>query len=177
VLPDNLLVGRGVVADVRDRGSDFDDFVVAAAPELLRIALALTGDHGAGEDLVQEVLERMYVAWPRIDDPTAYARQALANGSANRWRRRSRRPERPMADVPDRALPDPANEHEGRDEIRRAVVRLPQRQRAVVVLRFLEDMSEADTARTLGCSVGTVKSQTARAFATLRMLVDNDRRV
>jgi DNA-directed RNA polymerase specialized sigma24 family protein len=110
---------------VQVRGSDFDDFVVAAAPDLLRIAVALTGDRGAGEDLVQDVLERMYVAWPRIDDPAAYARRALANGSANRWRRRSRRPEHPMALVPDRALPDPANEHDRRDEIRRAVVRLP----------------------------------------------------
>lgn len=156
------------------RGSDFDEFVVTAAPGLTRIAVALTADRSAAEDLVQDVLERMYVAWPRIDDPWAYARRALANGSANRWRRRSRRPEQPVAQVPELASADPSDERADRDLILRAVATLPARQRAVVVLRFLADLSEADTARTLGCSTGTVKSQTARALASLRQLVAED---
>ena len=79
-----------------------------------------------------------------------------------------------MAEMPDRATPDSANAHGERDVVRRAIALLPARQRAVVVLRFLEDLSEADTARTLGCSTGTVKSQTARALTSLRLLVGED---
>jgi RNA polymerase sigma-70 factor (sigma-E family) len=159
---------------VGQRGSDFDGFVMSAAPGLLRMSVALTGDPGAAEDLLQDVLERLYVAWPRVDDPLAYARRALANASANRWRSRSRRPERPVADLPDRVVADSSDIHDERDRVRRAIATLPSRQRAVVALRFLEDLSEADTARTLGCSIGTVKSQTARALASLRQAVGDD---
>jgi RNA polymerase sigma-70 factor (sigma-E family) len=161
---------------VRERGSDFDDFVVSAASGLLRIAVALTGERGAAEDLLQDVLERMYVAWPRIEDPLAYARRSLANASANRWRRRSRQPEESAADLPEQAVADPAAAHGERDEVRRAIAGLPQRQRAVIVLRFLADLSEADTAKALGCTAGTVKSQTARALSALRDLVGEPER-
>lgn len=156
---------------MRERGSEFDDFVVSAAPGLLRIAVALTGERGAAEDLLQDVLERMYVAWPRIDDPLAYARRALSNASANRWRLRSRRPEYLLSEMPEAVTADATDEHGERDRLRRAITRLPARQRAVIVLRFLADLSEAETARTLGCTVGTVKSQAARALINLRRLV------
>ncbi|HVT63609.1 MAG TPA: SigE family RNA polymerase sigma factor [Mycobacteriales bacterium] len=156
---------------MRERGSDFDDFVVASAPALLRMSIALTGDRGAAEDLLQDVLERMYVAWPRIDEPSAYARRALVNASSNRWRLRARRPEHAVAALPEVAIADSADAQSHRDELVRAVAMLPARQRAVVVLRFLEDLSEAETARALGCTTGTVKSQTARALSKLRELI------
>ncbi|HVV75326.1 MAG TPA: SigE family RNA polymerase sigma factor [Mycobacteriales bacterium] len=157
---------------MRERGSDVDGFVASDAPALLRMAIALTGDRSAAEDLLQDVLERMYVAWPRIDEPAAYARRALVNASTNRWRLRGRRPEHAVASLPEVAVADRADEHGRRDELVRAVATLPSRQRAVVVLRFLADLSEAETAHALGCTVGTVKSQTARALATLRGLFD-----
>lgn len=156
---------------MRSRGADFDDFVVGDGTRLQRMAIALTGDRSVAEDLVQDVLERMYVAWPRIDDPHAYARRALVNATANRWRRRSRRPERIVADTPEVAVSDRADEHAHRDELVRAISALPARQRAVIVLRFLEDMSEAEAATALGCSAGTVKSQTSRALSKLRELL------
>jgi RNA polymerase sigma-70 factor (sigma-E family) len=162
---------------VRERGADFDEFVVGAAPGLTRMAVALSGDRGAAEDLVQDVLERMYVAWPRIDDPLAYARRALVNASSNRWRRRARRPEHSVATIPEVAVADKSDEHGHRDEVARAVAQLPARQRAVVVLRYLEDQSESETAQILGCSTGTVKSQSARALATLRAVILADRAV
>lgn len=153
------------------RGSDFDDFVVGAAAGLQRIAIALTGDRTAAEDLVQDVLVRMYVAWPRIDDPAAFARRALINASTNRWRLRGRRKEQPLSTAPDPVVSDRSDEHSRRDELVRAISSLPSRQRAVVVLRFLQDLPEAETAAVLGCSVGTVKSQTSRALTRLRELL------
>ena len=168
---DNLSQRRGVVTGVRDRGSDFDAFVGASAPGLLRMSIALAGDRGAAEDLLQDVLERMYVAWPRIEDPMAYARRALVNASSNRWRLRARRPEHPLFEASEPLVPDGTELHGSRDELVRAVAMLPPRQRAVVVLRFLADLSEAETAQTLGCTTGTVKSQTARALAKLRELI------
>jgi RNA polymerase sigma-70 factor (sigma-E family) len=153
------------------RGSDFDDFVVGAAPGLLRMAIALTGDRDAAQDLVQDVLVRMYVAWPRIEDPTAFARRSLINATTNRWRLRGRRREQPLTSVREPAIDDRSNEQSRRDELVRAVSALPARQRSAVVCRFLLDMSEADTAAALSCSVGTVKSHTARGLARLRELL------
>lgn len=138
------------------------------------MAIALTGDRTAAEDLLQDVLERLYVAWPRVDDPSAYARRTLINASTNRWRRRGRRPERPLDEAPEPLVADRTEEHGHRDELVRAVATLPARQRAVVVLRFLADLSEAETASALGCSTGTVKSQTARALISLRRIVGTD---
>jgi RNA polymerase sigma-70 factor (sigma-E family) len=159
---------------VRARGEDFDQFVLGSAAGLHRMALALTGDRGSAEDLVQDVLERMYVAWPRIDEPLPYARRALVNASANRWRRRARRPERPLELSDQPVVADHSDHHGVRDELVRSIAALPPRQRAVIVLRFLADLSEAETAKVMKCTPGTVKSQTARALARLRELVGND---
>jgi RNA polymerase sigma-70 factor (sigma-E family) len=153
---------------VRTRDETFDEFVVASATRLLRSAFALTGDRAAAEDVVQDVLERLYIAWPRVDDPLAYCRRALINRSTNRWRNRRRHPEISLTDSHDRATTDVAAQSDDRDALMRAIAILPPRQRAVVVLRYLDDLSETDSARLLGCSVGTVKSQTARALARLR---------
>ncbi|CAM3979323.1 SigE family RNA polymerase sigma factor [Kibdelosporangium persicum] len=157
-----------------DKG-DFEQFVAGRSAVLLRTAYLLcAGDRGAAEDLLQEVLERMYPKWKRIKgEPEAYARAALANASANRWRRRSRRVhETPLTDTTHTAVNGPEKEVLDRDEVVRALGGLPERMRAVLVLRFYDDLSEADTACALGCSVGTVKSQTSRGLTRLRELLD-----
>ena len=155
----------------------FTDFVRDRSTALLRTAVLLVGgDRGHAEDLLQGVLERMYVRWDRIDGPPeAYARRALAHAAVNRWRTRRRRPELPLTD-PDPGGPDPAGTRVGdgtagvdlRDALVRALLTLPPRQRAVLVLRYLDDLPEDEVARALGCSVGTVKSQASRALARLR---------
>lgn len=146
----------------------FDDFVVGASPRLLRVAYLLVGDVGAAEDLLQDVLERMFVRWSRVEDPQAYARQALTHAATNRWRRRQRRREAPLGGH-DRAVTSP--EPLSLSPLMSALADLPAGQRAVVVLRFFEDLSTEQTALVLGCSVGTVKSQTARALPRLRALL------
>lgn len=149
------------------RDEEFTRFVAGNATALLRTAYLLTGDRSAAEDLLQDALERVYVAWPRVQEPYAYTRTALARASTNRWRSRSRRPELPLAGH-DAALPDGTDERAEQHRVVAALNRLPARQRATVVLRYLEDLTEAATASALNCSVGTVKSQTARALARLR---------
>lgn len=157
--------------------ADFTDFVTQRAPALLRTAFLLCGgDRGAAEDLLQEVLERAYPRWRRIRGrPEPYLRAALANAAANRWRHRSRR----VAEVPLEKAPSPTRPgHEQRivdeDQLVRALHTLPPRMRAVLVLRFFDDMSEADVARALHCSIGSVKSQASRGLARLRELLDDD---
>lgn len=150
------------------RAREFDEFVVGSSTRLLRSAYLMTGDRHAAEDLVQEVLSRVYVAWPRIDDPTAYVRRALMHSATNRWRKAARRPEVPLE--PKHDLPGRGFEDE-RVDLMAALRQLPAGQRAVIVLRFLDDASVEDTARALGCSTGTVKSQTARALPRLRSLL------
>jgi RNA polymerase sigma-70 factor (sigma-E family) len=148
--------------------AEFTEFVASSSSGMRRIAAAYTGDRIAAEDVVQDVLMRMYVAWERIDDPIAYARRALANASADRWRRRNRRPEHLRADLPERAAGDAMAAHDLQDQIVRALSSLPPRQRSVVALRYLDGRPTAEVASVLGCSVGTVKSQTARALERLR---------
>ncbi|MGI8613859.1 MAG: SigE family RNA polymerase sigma factor [Nocardioidaceae bacterium] len=155
------------------RRVDFDEFVSAHALTLLRRACLLTGNRTAAEDLLQEVLERLYVAWPRVDDPLAYTSTALTRRAATRWRLRARRPEVELRDHHDVGIGDGAA---GRAELDRLLVALAQlspRQRAVVVLRYLEDRSERDTADALGVSVGTVKSQASRGLHRLRGLLSD----
>lgn len=154
--------GRQVTAT-----ENFDAFVMARSRKLLRTAYLLTSDHALAEDLVQTALAKAWFAWSRIEggDPEPYVRKIMVNTYATWWRRRWNG-EQPTDELPE--YPAPAQAEEPTD-IWRALQRLPRRQRAVVVLRFYEDLSEAETARILGCSAGTVKSQTSKAFAKLRL--------
>jgi len=158
---------------VREAEVSFEEFVYARSGSLLRTALLLTGQNQAeAEDLLQLALERAYRHWPRVcrsGEPERYVRGILANASADRWRRLARRAERPLpAPGAGPALPDPAVAVADRDYLLRALAALPPRQRAVLVLRYFDDLSEAETAQLLGCSLGTVKSQAARGLARLR---------
>jgi RNA polymerase sigma-70 factor (sigma-E family) len=157
---------------VASRDEPFDRFVLTVSARLLRLSVLLVGDRGAAEDLLQDVLERMYVAWPRISDPEAYARQALVHRAANRWRHRARRGEVELTDEHDVAVAGPEPTH--RDAVMAALALLSSRQRATVVLRFFEDYTVEQTAAAMNCSAGTVKSQTARALPRLRELLRLD---
>ncbi|MET8151741.1 SigE family RNA polymerase sigma factor [Actinoplanes sp. NPDC049668] len=146
----------------------FDDFVRGRSTGLLRVAYLLTGDRHTAEDLVQEVLEQMYVRWRRIQGaPEAYARRALVNRATNRWRSRGRRPEAPLGRH-DVAEPDHSEHVVIRDAVVEALRALPPRQRAAVVLRYLDDLPIADVARALDCSEGSVKSNASRGLERLR---------
>ena len=150
----------------------YEAFVAASGSALLRLGVLLTGDRGAAEDLVQDVLERMYVQWGRIDEPHAYARAAMANGVTDRWRRLGRRPrEVDLEPWHDAAVADGAAQRAERSGIVRNLRRLPPRQRAVIVLRYYEDWPEERIAAHLGCSRGTVKSQCSKGLARLRSLM------
>jgi RNA polymerase sigma-70 factor (sigma-E family) len=160
--------GRTGAADI-DR--QFRNFVTTRSPALLRTAYLLGGDWATAEDLLQVALTKTYLAWLRlgtIDAVEPYARRVLVNTATSWWRRRWHG-ERPTEVLPDLPASDGLDERLERDRLWRHVVTLPARQRAVLVLRFYEDQSEAETARLLGVSVGTVKSQCARALATLRL--------
>jgi RNA polymerase sigma-70 factor (sigma-E family) len=151
------------------REAEFEEFVRGRAAALLRSAYLLTSDRHAAEDLVQEVLEQVYLRWRRIHgSPEAYARRALVNRATNRWRLRRRRPEAPLPEGRDPAGPDHADSVVAYAAVVDALRELPVRQRAVVVLRYLDDLAEAEVADLLGCSVGTVKSQASRGLARLR---------
>jgi RNA polymerase sigma-70 factor (sigma-E family) len=152
--------------------SGFDEFVASRSVALLRTAYLLTGDHGLAEDLLQTALAKCWFAWGRIDGPPEpYVRRALMTTYATWWRRKWRG-ERPAASPPERADPAGFAPVEDRDVLWRALGALPRRQRAVVVLRYYEDLSEAETAVALGISTGTVKSQAAKALAALRRDAD-----
>ncbi|GAA4970523.1 SigE family RNA polymerase sigma factor [Kineococcus glutinatus] len=153
----------------RDEG--FSDWAIATTPQLLRLGRLLAGDGHSSEDLVQDVLERVYVKWSRIENPTAYARQALAHASMSYWRLRGRRREVNLDVV---AEPAGSTRHitavDDRSEAMSLLRQLPARQRAVLALRYLDDCSEQEIADILGVSVGTVKSHGARALTRLRQL-------
>ncbi|GAB2922903.1 SigE family RNA polymerase sigma factor [Nonomuraea fastidiosa] len=144
----------------------FDDFVASRTDRLLRTAYLLTRDWGVAEDLLQESLAKAWFAWPGIDEPEAYVRKVLVTTYTSWWRRRWRR-ELPSDALPEQPVEDRGDS--GREEVWRAVGRLPARQRAVIVLRFYEDLPVSEVARLLGCGEGTVKSQTAKALAKLRV--------
>jgi len=150
----------------------FAEFVQSRSPSLLRAAWLLTGDVGKAEDLLQAVLARAWRNWRRIrhdGNPEAYVRRMLYTTYLSWWQRRWRG-EVPAEVVPDGpALGDLAGESAIRDAMRRGLDRLSPRQRAVLVLRFLEDLSVAETAALLDCTAGTVKTQTSRALAAMRL--------
>jgi RNA polymerase sigma-70 factor (ECF subfamily) len=148
----------------------FRVFVAGRSSALLRTAYLLTGDWANAEDLLQTALTKTYLAWRRlgqIDAVEPYARRVLVTTATSWWRRRWHG-EKPTGTLPEESGPDGTDERAERDLLWRFVLGLPPRQRAVLVLRFYEDLTEAETARLLDISVGTVKSQCARALATLR---------
>ena len=148
---------------------EFDEFVAARSGRLLRTAYLLTRDHGLAEDLLQTALVKAWFAWSRIKgEPEPYVRKVLVNTYATWWRRKWNG-EHPVGELPDTGHPDHAEGAGVSQDLWAALGRLPRRQRAVVVLRFFEDLSEAETARILDCSPGTVKSQTSKALAKLRV--------
>jgi RNA polymerase sigma-70 factor (sigma-E family) len=166
-------VWTGVEMSSAGRTEGFEAFVAGHATSLLRLAYLLTGDRGHAEDLLQDALERAYRHWPRViaaDRPDAYVRQVLIHAVSDRWRKR-RFAEVPLTSYTDRAMGDHMRDVDLRDELVRGLRTLPVRQRTIVVLRHCFDMTEADTAEAVGCSVGTVKSQTSRGVARLRELL------
>jgi RNA polymerase sigma-70 factor (sigma-E family) len=152
---------------------EFREFVVSRSPALLRTAYLLTGDVHHAQDLLQTALLGTAKHWSRIyhrDQPDAYVRRAMYNHQARWWRQRAARPESPMADPPQQtATGDHAEQIADRDGLMGALRRLPPRQRAVVVLRYYEDRSEAEVAALLRISLGTVRSQASKALAKLRV--------
>ena len=147
----------------------FRTFVDTHGPTLLHAARLLTGDHHRGEDLVQTALTKLYLKWDTVTDPLAYARRILVTSHIDTTRRRWWG-ERPSDVLPDESQPDAAfAAYEERDEIRRLLRELNARERAAIVLRYYCDLSEEETATTLGVAVGTVKSTCARALARLRV--------
>ena len=156
------------MAEAVGRDAQYAAFVEITWDRYLRLCRLLTGDSHRAEDLLQDSLVKLYLRWRKVTargDPNAYLRRMLVNGNATRWRRERR--EQPVDVVPEReARADPLPEpHAG---LRRALMSLPPGQRAVVVLRHYADLTEREVAETLGCSVGTVKSQHARAMYRLR---------
>ncbi len=154
-----------------DRDADFTAYLEARQGRLLRTAYLLTGDQHAAEDLLQTALAKLYLSWDKVRDRgsvDAYVRRIMVNENNSLWRRGWRRRELTTETVPD-ATPF----HDRYDEgvgaaVWEVVQTLPRKARAVVVLRYYEQLSEAETAEALGISVGTVKSQTSRALAALR---------
>jgi RNA polymerase sigma-70 factor (sigma-E family) len=150
----------------------FGDFVAEALPALLRFGHVLTGSRPEAEDLVQEALARSLRRWSSAapDDPVAYVRRVMVNTHLTRWRRWGARVQ--LGDVPETAANDTGLERtQDWDALRRALAALPPKQRTVLVLRYLEDLSDDAIADLLGCQPGTVRSQAARGLAALRPLL------
>jgi RNA polymerase sigma-70 factor (sigma-E family) len=152
---------------VMDEG--FSDYAVARSAALLRTAYLLTGNRADAEDLLQTTLAKTYLAWDRIRDHEAidgYVRRTMVNTQTSFWRRK--KPESLYDEPPERPGRDAHADSDLHDALWTALARLGRKQRAILVLRYYEDLSEADTAALLGISVGTVKSTTSRALAALR---------
>lgn len=153
--------------------TEFGDFMRGRWPAMVRLGYALTGDAGHAEDVAQAAFARAYASWGRVrraGDPDAYVRRILINENRKRFRKH-RVPEDLHGDLAGTLAVQTAGEQQGPEErqaLLDALNRLGPRQRAVVVLRYWLDLSEAETAAALNCSVGTVKSQASRALATLR---------
>jgi len=153
-----------------DVDADFSAFVAARSSALMRTAHLLAGDRQHGEDLLQQALTKVYLSWRKIRDPQAaeaYARRTLVTTAVS-WHRRRWHGERPAGALPEQLIVDGTPGIDERLRVWNAICALPARQRAVVVLRYYEDLSESEIAAQLGVSTGTIKSQASRALATLR---------
>jgi RNA polymerase sigma-70 factor (sigma-E family) len=171
---DGSAAARDGSVQARPDHPGFREYVATRSRALLRTAYLLTGNTADAEDLVQAALAKTYLAWHRIEDPGAldgYVRRAIVNTHISWWRRR-RVEEYPTDDIPDQAVADHAIASDLQETMRRAIDRLPERMRAAVVLRYYEDMTEAEVAEVLGVSLGTVKSTVSRAVAKLRTDAD-----
>lgn len=150
----------------------FDDFAAARLPALLRFAYLLSGDRELARDLVQETLTKTLVRWSRIDatdQPYAYVRTILTNEFLAFHRRQKRLRTIPLTDQLAPPQPDPNTALGERDELRQQLAGLPKQQRAVLVLRYYEGLSDTEIAEVLRCRPSTVRAYAARAFATLRV--------
>jgi RNA polymerase sigma-70 factor (sigma-E family) len=154
---------------------DFRTFVQEIAASLHRTAYLLCGDWYLADDLVQEALAKAYSHWRKVqeaENPSAYVRRILINESRRSWRRNRNTAAHPADDPADIAVADMSDSVVNRAELIQALQSLSVRQRATVVLRFLEGLSERETAAALGCSEGTVKSQTSRALIKLKSVLN-----
>jgi len=154
---------------------EYDEMYAALWSRLVRTAYAVSGDLGVAEDAVQTAFAKAYRSWRRIsrlDSPTAYLRRMAVNEVLNDRRLARRRHEVSSAEPPERPAAGVLDETMAHDEVWRAVSALPPRQRAVLVLRYYEDLSEQQIAEILGCRPGTVKSQASAALAALRRRLD-----
>ena len=154
-----------------DRDTDFTTYLEARQARLLRTAYLLTGDQHQAEDLLQTSLAKLYLAWDKVRDRgavDAYVRRIMVNENNSLWRRAWKRREHPTDEVPEGAPALDTYDDGRRDSLWELVQTLPPKARAVLVLRYYEELSEGETADVLGISVGTVKSQTSRALAALR---------
>jgi RNA polymerase sigma-70 factor (sigma-E family) len=174
--PDRHETWRTVLTSEGDL--DFEAFVAARGPALVRMARGLLRDPHHAEDLVQDVLAKALLKWGRIasaDNPDAYVRRMVVNASTSWWRRAVRREHaREHAKLPDRGVSDASGSIVERDRMLALLRRLPTKQRAVLVLRHYEGMRDADIGELLGCSEVTVRSNAHRGLATLRRLLDED---
>jgi len=166
--------GAGVTMARRNRAQakdeEFAAYMTARQPALLRTAYLVTGDAHTAEDVVQTALAKLYLAWDKVqqrDSLDAYVRRIIVNECNSLFRRAWKRRERSSDQVPDIPVTDVPDDGLAA-ELWTVVSTLPPRQRAVIVLRYYEELSEAEIAATLGISPGTVKSQASRALATLR---------
>jgi RNA polymerase sigma-70 factor (sigma-E family) len=165
---------RGTVDNAAEER--FADWAASRVRGLHRTAYLLCGDWHVAEDLVQESLARTALHWKHVESaehPDAYVRAILVNQARSRWRRRSTREHRVFMPS-DTGIADGSDDRARRDELMVALRRLPARQRAVVVLRYFEELSEAETAAALGCSPGTVKSHSHRALQSLRSVMTEE---
>lgn len=165
----NAAAATGRTRPERTRAG-FEAFVAARTADLLRTARLLTQDPALAEDLVQTTLGKCWAVWSRIDadDPGGYVHRVLVNTYTAWWQRRWTG-EQPTDELPDAAVRSEQAHADDRTDLRNALRNLPRRQRAVIVLRFYLDLSIEDTAGLMDCSTGTVKSQTSKAMAKLRI--------
>ncbi|MCP3015016.1 SigE family RNA polymerase sigma factor [Nocardiopsis dassonvillei] len=165
----------GVTGTTRTpRYDEFSHYVAERGPVLLRMARSLTGSHADAEDLLQAALVKTFLAWDRITNPKArdgYVRRAMVNTQISEWRR-NRLDVYPTDEIPEQRVDDPTWRSDLADVVERAIDRLPDRQRTTVVLRYYDDLTEAQIAERMGVTLGTVKSTLSRAVDKLRMDAD-----
>ena len=155
------------------KDAEFTDFVADHGGQLLRTACLVTGDTHLGEDLLQTALAKAYGSWAKVrgaDHPVAYVRRLMINTHLS-WLRRLTNTERPLERFPDSGSGDHQSAHAATDELRRALLQLSPRVRTAVVLRYFEDLTEAETAAVMGCSRSTVNNHVTRGLAALRAVL------